>query len=140
METFEVTDDHIHIIHADDPDNKVIESIPLMALAVRMEMLDTDDPGVALELIRAEFDAPEDPYGHMMGVLAEAKEQSNTEPVLNPARMMALSILPVEVKAPTQADSAVKDHLRVELIDTINELREEARKELFHTNEEVNDE
>lgn len=133
MENIEVSHGNINITNDSDPMNKVVEVVPLLGLAVRMELLGTDDPGIALEYIRAEFDSPDDPYGAVMEKLAQAQEEQELEPDLTPYRMRSLSILPVEHKASTQFDAGVKDYLRTELIDTINELRVEAHESLFPT-------
>lgn len=133
MENIEVSHGNINITNDSDPANKIIEVVPLLALAVRMELLGTDDPGMALEYIRAEFETPEDPYGAVMGKLARAQEEQDLEPDLTPYRMRSIEVLPVEHKAATKFDAEVKDFLRTELIGTINELRVEAHESLFPT-------
>lgn len=129
---FQYENEHLFVPYPVEPidgsPGQGIHVIPIESIASRMELLGIDDPGVALEVLRAEPHAGEYyPYEELMSRCDKTRSHNQVDE----ERQLTLDRLPIEVSADTERYYELKEFLRNDLSELITEKREEIRGQLF---------
>lgn len=125
MKEFHVEDDNLFIESEDDKGNPVIEVMPMLAIASRMEILGLDDPGVAIQVLKAEHDLVkgDEPYNELLEAIATSCDNESI-------RLKTLGKLPIDQCPDTRETFELKEYLKANHAVSIEQHREVARKEL----------
>lgn len=129
MDNYRVEDDQLIIESVDENGNLLISLMPMLAIASRMELLGIDDPGVAVEVLKAEHLLADDdrPYKELLDAVA-------TSSVNEEVRSSTLSRLPIDLGPDNRDNFELKEYLRQHHRGTIDQQREVARMELAPRN------
>lgn len=130
MSNYRIEDGHL-IQETQAPDGGVnIEMIPLGAFASRMALLGLNDPGAALDVIRAERDLDgENPYTQIY----EQIFRGNSNPVRQ--QEQALSEFPIPMGCDNRETAEVKQMLSDEFGDALQEAKKAFIQEHLPTKE-----